>query len=107
MDNMGEHGTVAGRSDVKIVVVDCPNGMSYIGHSAYGAGARKGEGATTKINNYIVARTDGLLSEVLGSQRSFETVAKAEYQSKASSVNPGTFAPGSYVIGVHNLDEHL
>ena len=104
---MGELGSVSGRSEIKFVVIDCPNGMSYIGHSAYGAGARKGDVAGIKIKDYIIARTDGLLGEVLGNNRSYDSVAKAEYECKAQAVNPGTFQPGDNHIGVHNLDEHL
>ena len=104
---MGEHGSVAARDDIKLVVIDCPNGMSYIGQSAYGSGARKGESLSIKIINYVVARTDALLGEVMSSGKSLEVVAKAEYQSKLAKANPGTFSPGPHVIGVHNLDEHL
>ncbi len=104
---MGEHGSVGGKDEAKLVVVDCPNGMSYIGQSAYGSGTRKGENVSVKIINYVISRTDGLVGEVLNSGKSFEWVAKAEYRSKLATANPGTFAPGPYVIGVHNLDEHL
>lgn len=104
---MGEHGTVGTKTDVKLVVIDCPNGMSYIGQSAYGSGARKGESLSVKIINYVIVRTDGLIGEVMTSGKSFEVIAKAEYQSKLKTANPGTFSPGPYVVGVHNLDEHL
>lgn len=104
---MGEHGSVSVRDDHKIVVIECPNGMSYIGQSVFGAGARKGEEGGAKIKDYVVVRSDGLLGEVFSSQKSFEAVAKTEYQNRAGTRNPGTFQPGSYVLGVHNLDEHL
>ena len=104
---MGELGSVSGRSEVKFVVIDCPNGISYIGHNVYGSGARKGEDAGIKIKNYIISRTDSLLGDVLGSTLSFDSVAKAEYEKKAQSVNAGTFSPGDSYVGVHYLDEHL
>jgi len=96
------------RDDQKYVVIDCSNGMSFIGESVFGAGARKGEESGPKIKNYIVVRTDTILSEVLGKPDvSYEKVAKSLYDQRRASANPGTFAPSGFFVGVHNLDEHL
>ncbi len=96
------------KDDQKYVVIDCSNGMSFIGESVYGAGARKGEESGPKIKNYIVVRTDTILEQVLGKPDiSFESVAKNLYEQRHESANPGTFAPSGFFVGVHNLDEHL